>query len=160
MSSPARVLEYTKTAAAEARDVLAWLLITLVGLGFFQWFLFPSSWLESQSHIVIFVVIEVVVAVFVAWYAFENLKSGDTFSCRIDDKDLTCHCPVSGCGESFRLPIDEIARLEKHDWGDGSCRWYIWDRSGRRYWLTSNYDNPVEQFIGEVRRRVPKVTVT
>ena len=64
-----------------------------------------------------------------------------------------------------RLPAaEELVRLgdafEKEDWGDGSYRWYVWDSAGKRYWLTSNYDNPVDKFVEALRERKPDIAVT
>ena len=116
--------------------------------------------MEDKFFLIAFISIVLVVAAIAAYYAIVNLKSGGTFFGRLDNHAIGCNCPVPACGESFRLPIKDITILEKEDWGDGSYRWYIYDRTGRRFWLTSNYDNPADVFIAEIRKRIPEVTET
>jgi hypothetical protein len=150
-------LEHRKSTTAEGRRAAFALVITIVGLGIFQWYMFPWIWQQDRFFVITFLVIEAMIAAGLTHYAAVNLHHRKDFECRIDDERLECVSPVEGCGENFSLSIAEIVRIEKEKWVD-SCRWYIWSADGHRYWLTSNYDNPVEGFIEAIRQRVPDIT--
>lgn len=150
-------LIHRKSTASEGRAAIFSVVITIIGLGVFQWFTFGWIWAESRLFVVVFIAIEVVVCSIVVCYAIINLRSGQVFECRMDSERLTCVSPVPGCGQSFSVPITEIIRIERELWAE-SCRWYIWTADGQRFWLTGNYGNPVEEFVGAIRDRVSDVT--
>jgi hypothetical protein len=131
--------------------VLVGIIVTVLGLGLFQAFFFPWMWQDSPVSVIVFATIEVIVCSVAVAYAAMNIAKRQEFVCRITDGRIECLCPVSGCGESFVVRIDAIVKIEKERWED-SVRWYLWDNEGQRHWLTSNYDNPVEDFIEVIKR--------
>jgi hypothetical protein len=147
------VIEHRKTTASEERSLIFSIVITLVGMGVFLWFLSPPT-----LFLVAFITIVGVVASIAIYNAVVNLQCKRTFVCRIDDEQISCVSPVSNCGESFSIPIRTIARIERMDGGESPYRWYIWNQAGERFWLTSNYDNPVDSFVDAIRERCPDVT--
>ena len=136
--------------------MLAWIIVTVLGLGMFQAFFFPRMWQDSPVSVIVFATIEVIVCSVAVAYAAMNIAKSQEFVCRITDGRIECLCPVPGCGESFVVRIDAIAKIERERWED-SVRWYLWDNDGQRHWLTSNYDNPVEDFIEVIKRRNSRV---
>ena len=149
-------LEHRRSTAAEGRQVLAWIAVTILGLGLFQAFFFPWIWRDSPVFKIVFVAIEVIVCSIAVAYAAMNIAKKQEFVCRITDGRIECLCPVPGCGESFVVRIDAIVKIEKERWED-SVRWYLWDNEGQRHWLTSNYDNPAEEFIRIIKLQNSRV---
>lgn len=154
--SPAVNLRHVKSTVAEGRAVLLHLLLTVLGLGLFQWWLFPWIWRESRWFVLAFVAIEILVVAIGLGYAAINARRDRQFECYLDDERIVCDSPVPHCGDSFALSLEEIDKLEREAWGDGH-RWYLWSKSGARHWLTANYDNPVDDFLNEIRRRRPGI---
>lgn len=136
------VIEHRKATASEGRSTLLSIASCLVGMGVFLWFLSPPG-----LFVVAFIAIVGTVASMLIYYAVVNIQTNSTFVCRIDNQRIRCVSPVCQCGDSFSIPLRTIARLEKVDEGESSYKWYIWDEAGQRFWLTSNYDNPVDTFI-------------
>jgi len=136
--------------------MLFWIALTCIGLAIFQSYFFPSLWRQDRLFLVVFCLILAVVGTLGLVYGVKNLVAADTFVCRLSRDILECDCPVSGCGETFAVPISEIETIEKETWSE-SHRWYIHDKSGHRYWLTSNYDNPADRFVEGVKELNPSV---
>lgn len=151
------IIEHRKRTVSEGYSVLFWIAITVVGLGVFQCFLFPWIWTQDRLFVIASITIELVVVAFAIHYAKVNIRASDTFICRMDDNQITCVCPVPDCGESFSLPIKTIVRIDREETGECGYRWYLWDASGHRFWLTTNYDNPVERFLDAIRDRNPGI---
>ena len=112
-----------------------------------------EAWLAAAAALAI---LTFVAAAIVA-YAALNIAARSEFVCRLDDKTFECISPVWGCGESFKLPVADIIRIEKERSSDDDHRLYLCDKSGGRYWLTSNYDNPVDTFLERLRELNPKI---
>ena len=149
--------EHRKFTRHEAFDDLARLAATVIGLGAVLYVLWPWAWELSSLFAVGFGgVIVVVTAVVLIASILEILANAD-FICRIDEDLFECIAPVSAKGESFSIPIVEIAAVECDHSGDPPHPWYIHDRDGRRVRLTRNYDNPVETFIAIIRELNPSV---
>lgn len=89
-------------------------------------------------------------------YAGANIWARGDFVCRLDSERFTCVSPADGCGDSFDLAIGDITKIEREDWSD-DCRWYVWDTEGHRYWVSSNYGNPVYKFIEMLERVRPGI---
>ncbi len=143
-------LEHRRSTAREGVRLLVGLGASVVGLGVLQVFLFPSIWEESPRFVVAFFAIEALVTVVVLTFALLNVMQGEEFVCRIDESCIQCFCPVSVCGQTFKIHIADVVKVEREEWSD-SHRWYLWDKAGRKYWLTSNYGNPADQIIELVR---------
>ncbi len=154
------ILEHRKSTATEGMGLLGTMTATVIGFGVFQYFLFPEIWADSPWFVVAFVGIEVVVCTIAIIYVVLNIRARQTFVCELDEDEIRCFTPVKWCGESFTAKISEIQEVEKEEWGDDGWRWYIWDKSGRRLWLTSNYDNPADQFIELIRELNCRVVET
>lgn len=90
------------------------------------------------------------------WYAVVNIRTGGEFVVRIDDIAIECRIPLAMAGQSFKLPIKDIVKVE-HDMRDDNPRWYLHDKSGRRYLLTPNYDNPILDIIELLERLNPAI---
>ena len=123
---------------------------TAVGFIAFQVFFFPSLWNDDHLFFILFYAILSVVVTGVASIAIADIVKAGEFVCEMDDDIIECISPLEGCGDSFRIPIADIAKVEKVT-GQDSHRWYIWDNAGRRYWLTSNYGNPADKFIRAIQ---------
>ena len=54
-------LEHRRYTAAEGRQVLAWIIVTVLGLGMFQAFFFPRMWQDSPVSVIVFATIEVII---------------------------------------------------------------------------------------------------
>ena len=90
------------------------------------------------------------------WYAIVNIIANDEFRCVLTTETLACYCSVNGAGETFKVELADIKKLEKEAWSE-SHRWYIWDVNDNRYWLTSNFDNPCERIIESIQELRPNV---
>ncbi len=77
------------------------------------------------------------------FYSVTNLISGGTWWCVLTSDELDVRVPHRLLGESFRLPVAEIRKLEKvvsrvvAD-TDAEPEYYLVDAAGRRHRLTSN----------------------
>jgi len=97
-----------------------------------------------------------IIAVPLALYARQNIAANAEFICRVTDAEFQCVCPVAGCGDSFAIKVAEITSLEREESAE-SYRWYVHDRSGARHWITTNYDNPVEDFVEALMALNPNI---
>ena len=123
---------------------------TAVGFIALQIFLFPSRWNDDHLFLVVYYAILSIVVAGVASIAIANIVKAEEFVCEMDDDIIECISPLDWCGESFRIPIADIAKVVKVT-GEDSYRWFIWDKAGCRYWLTSNYGNPADKFIRAIQ---------
>ena len=147
-------LKHSKSTLAEGVSALLWLGLILIGLGCFQVFFFPIVWPKDPWFVILFGIIEALVALAVVLYATINIRKNQTFVCLIDEEQIECVSPIDDGGHSFRLPLAQIQRLEPS--GEESPNsWCLYDHDGNRYWLTSDYNNPAEKFVREIRRIRP-----
>jgi hypothetical protein len=114
------------------------------------------SWERNGIFATVFLSGAAVAAIVIFYYALANITRCRDFVCRIDDRTIECSVPLPSAGESFRLAIDDIVKVEKRASGE-SHDWYIWDAAGKQYQLTRNYGNPVKKFIGAILERNPAV---
>lgn len=152
-------LKHSKNTMAEGIKVLLTLGMTVIGMGCFQILFFPHIWAVDPWFVVAFFGIEAIVCVGLLYYAFINIRKHELFLCFVDDELIECVCPVDGCGDSFRLQLDEIVQIERHDGGE-SYRWYLHDSHGHRHWLTSNYNNPDDKFVQRILAFKPDIPQT
>ena len=152
-------IEHRKTTAAEGRNALIVIGITVVfmvvGMSFFVSRLGCDS---DKFFVAVFFTVMGVIASIGVCYAIVNIRANSTFVCEIDDEQIRCVSHVKLCGESFSILIRDIAKIERANEGEGSHCWYVWNKAGQRFWLTSNYNNPVNNFIDAIRERCPDVT--
>lgn len=149
------LLEHTRSTAAEGRSVMFGTIATCIGMAILLPVLFPHMWDEDRIFFVVWYGLLAVVAMVGVAFGVRNIRSGGTFYCRLSTDRLECHCPVSGCGESFSIIVREISKIEEVTSSGSSSSWYVWDHSGCRYNLTINYGNPAEQFVGLIRELNP-----
>jgi len=149
-------LEHRKSTAKEGWRVLAGTVFTVAAFVAFGAFIFPDVRPEGWAILLASVIAGTFILA-VMLYAVANIRAGSEFSCRLDEERFTCVSPVDACGDSFDLPLDQIAKIEREDWSEGDCRWYVWDAEGKRYWLTSNYNNPDGQFIANLQLLRPDI---
>jgi hypothetical protein len=84
--------------------------------------------------------------------------SNSEFLCRIDDEAIECVSPDSVDGETFKLRLSDIVKIERLG-PSGKERWYLWDGTGRRYWLSDHYGNPADTFVELIRAANRRVDV-
>src|SRR5690606_37656581 len=79
----------------------------------------------------------------VGYYARAHFRAGGEFCCRLDDERFTCVSPVGPCGDSFDLPLDEIVKIEREDWGEttaaGTSGTYVENVIGFRVIMTTRW---------------------
>lgn len=148
-------LEHRKSTAAEGWRVLAGTVFTMAAFVAFGVYVILNVSLEAWA-IALASIILTAFTLAVMLYAVPNIRARGEFSCRLDGERFICMSPVAACGDSFDLRLDEIARIERESW-DGDCRWYVWDAEGKRYWVTSNYNNPDGQFITNLQLLRPGI---
>lgn len=71
------------------------------------------------------------------------------FECELTDSKIRCVCPVARMGSTFEIPLDDLIAIEVT--GDDTPRIDLLTRNGGRYWLTSNFGNPVRRFVTHLR---------
>jgi len=105
MPPPVTTIHHRKETASEGRSVLLGIAFTIIGLGVFQWFLFPWIWESSKFFVIASFAVEAIVMTIALYYAVANIRAGGTFECRLDDDEIACRCPVrigreitSACG--------------------------------------------------------------
>jgi len=95
-----------------------------------------------------------VVAIHAVW---EIMQNGE-FVCRLDSETFECSVPSKYSGETFRIRVGDITKIEKVK-GEEMTTCYLWDKDGRRYWLTNHYRNPVAKFVAAIQKLNPAVNL-
>jgi hypothetical protein len=149
-----KTIVHRRSTVTEGRWTLITLGLTAAGFFVLQWFLFPRIWRQDRLFVVEFCAVEAIVAALALYYAAINLRAGDIFECRLDERAISCHRPVRHTSESFSIALSDIVKVEKENWSE-SHRWHLWDRDGRRCWLTSNYGNPHDEIVAAILARYP-----
>lgn len=155
---PAVVLDHEKSTAKAGWWALFNAAVIPVGMIAFYDYFFSWLWAIDPWFVIAAFGILSAVTVGIAAYGIVNIRAADVFRCRLDEHTLTCSCPVRGCGESFSISLDDISEIEKDDRSDTTA-WYICDRSGQRYQLTTNYGNPAARFVEELRKLRPEIEI-
>lgn len=78
------------------------------------------------------------------------------FECELTDSAIRCVCPAAHLGSTFDIPLDDLVAIEVSS--DDSPRTELLTRSGNRYWLTSNFGNPVGRFVTQLRTLQPQLS--
>lgn len=130
---------------------------TAIGLCLFQQYFFPELSRNDPWFFRIFYLILAIVSAVAGFYVFINFRVRGEFVCTLDDEHLECISPVPLCGQSFRVAICDIVKVEKKPSGDSSHTWYLYNREGRRFWLTENYGNPAGAFVALIKERNPAI---
>lgn len=148
-----RNLHHTKNTADDGwehlRGVCGTLLLMLIPIlagMFFFWADHPI--LVGASLTFVILILGMVTAV-----AIYDIRLRGTFLCELNDTQFRCVSPNGWSGENFCLALQEIARVEhKSDSESSTC--HLWNKQGERFWLTGSYDNPVEEFVDELKFRL------
>src|SRR5437879_3159014 len=109
------IFEHRRSTRRHGLYTLGTFALTIAGMGVFQFYFFPSIWNDDPSFVVIFWVIATIAAVLAVVYATVNIVKGGEFVCRMDESNIECVSPVRGCGQTFKLQIADIARVEKQE---------------------------------------------
>jgi hypothetical protein len=154
-----RKLKHSKSTLAEGVSLLLWLGLIVIVVGCFQIFFFRIVLCENLLFAFGSLAVELAIGLFVVYVAMAKIRRNETFVCLLDDGLLECVCSVEERGESFKLKLDDLVRIEQQKDGD-SCRWYLHDRQGNRHWLTDAYRNPADKFVRQIRQLKPKIPQT
>jgi hypothetical protein len=155
MDSERWILEHTRSTAAEGRSVILGTIATCIGMAIVLPVMFPDIWDDDRFFFVAWYGLLTVAAIVSVTLGVRNIRTNGTFHCRLSKNRLECHCPVSECGESFSVAVSTIFRIEECASSESTHSWYIWEDSGRRHRLPTNYGNPAEQFIEHIRNLNP-----
>lgn len=94
--------------------------------------------LSGSTAVGFYGIATLVYAVFVV-YSLTNFVSGGTWWCVLTREDLDVRVPHRWLGESFRLRVGDIRRLEKLlSRSDGDPQYFLTEATGARHRLTSN----------------------
>jgi hypothetical protein len=149
-------IKHSKSTLAEGVSVLLWLGLIVIVLGCFQIFFFRSVWTDNLPFALGFLAAEIAIGILGLCYAIAKIRRNETFVCLLDEEIIECVCPARERGDSFKLKVKDIARIEKRPNGN-SHRWYLHDHQGNRYWLTADYRNPADKFVRQIRQLQPAV---
>jgi hypothetical protein len=152
-------LKHSKSTLAEGVSLLLWLGLTVIVVGCFQIFFFRAMWTENLPFALGFLAAEIAIGLLVLYVAVVKIRRNETFVCILDDELLECVCPLRERGDSFKLRLDDLVRIQQQKDGDSS-RWYLHDRQGNRHWLTDAYRNPADTFVRQIRQLKPKISQT
>ena len=144
-----------RTRTEGCRGLLAILAIAAVAI-VFQFCVFAEVWHEQWFSLILFYSIFVFSVSFAGQGVLKNFLANDEFRCCLTEEELDCYCPIRRYGETFKVQLSEIAKLEKETDAEGH-RWYVWDTYGKRYWLTPLYGNPCERIIRRIKEFRPDV---
>jgi hypothetical protein len=137
------VIEHRRSTRREGLKHLLQLGAFVITFGIvYRWFF--AGWLGNWPPTALLNVFGVLTLLLAANSVWEIIRNQE-FSCRIDEEYLECNSPKYS-GDSFKLKISDIAKICKET-GSESPSWYIYNTAGHRYWLTSNYGNPVRRFV-------------
>lgn len=135
---------------------------TIIGTTVFLLSIGPLMyWLASMSEfqgltlwisIVLFVV-NFGLGSYELWF---TVRQPQDFECELTDSEIRCICPVTRMGSTFHISLDELVAIEVSS--DDSPRTELLTRSGNRYWLTSNFGNPVGRFVTQLRTLRPQLS--
>ena len=151
-----RRLKHSKSTLAEGVSLLLWLGLIVIVVGCFQIFMFRTMWSENLPFALGFLAAEVAIGLLVVYVAVAKIRRNETFVCLLDEELIECVCPVEDRGDSFRLRLDDVVRIEQAR--DGETRqWYLHDLDGNRYWLTGAYRNPAAKFVRMIREIKPNL---
>jgi hypothetical protein len=154
------ILEHRQSTRREGIGTLVIAAVTVAGLIAIQVLLFEyaflDGWQENKFFLVGFYGILALVTAVIVAYGVANIVKNQEFICRVDGEAIECISPVKACGESFRLPLAEIAKIEVKT-GSDSAEFYLYDRAGSRYQLTTNYGNPGRKIIETILKLNPAV---
>ena len=145
-----RAMEHSRKAATEGWRLLA--TVCVVAPVLFYGSLFADMETTMRIMWAIFLVIASSLAVA---YAINNIRTSESFTCRLTDTTLTQSIPASGSGDSFSILLSEITLIEIRSTLEED-RWHIHTESDR-YELTYGYGNPCRKFGKAIQEAVPHV---
>ena len=153
------LLEHRRTSRTEGLVILSWAWGTaaiLVGSVSVVYWLNGMDGVMGPVFYASFCGIVLLVSAGATWLAISHIRQGGEFVIRVDERKIECSVPLPGAGESFKLPIQDIVKVER-DMRDDKADWYLHDKAGRRYLLTVNYDNPILDIIELLERLNPAI---
>ncbi len=151
-----KTLKHSKSTMAEGISLLLWLGLIVIVAGCFQIYFFHAVWPENRLFALSFLVGEAAVGLLVFYVAMAKIRRNETFVCILDDELVECVCPDKTRGDTFRLKLTDLVRIEQQKDGD-SHRWYLHDRQGSRHWLTRAYRNPADRFVRRIQQLFPDI---
>jgi len=113
----------------------------------------PWAWERGFQQ---FIIVVGLLGVAIAGHAVWQIASNREFVCRIDGEIIECIAPDRFSGNNFRLRIADIVKIEKSTRLE-SYWWYLRDKDGNRYWLTSNFGNPIHKFLNAIEEINPAI---
>lgn len=122
---------------------------------FYWWFLADWVW-ERDNGFVIFIVVTGFLAVVLTAHGIWEMVRNKEFVCRLDWEAIECSAPSKWEGQTFKLPVAHIVKIEKCISSE-SRSYYLWDQDGQRYWLNENFGNPASKFVAAIRELNPAV---
>lgn len=151
-----RKLKHSKSTLSEGVSLLLWLGLIVIVVGCFQIFFFHTVSWKNLPFALGFLAAETAIGLLVLYVAIAKIRRNETFICLLDDELLECVCPLKERGDSFKLKLDDVVRIEQQKDGDSS-RWYLHDRQGNRLWLTHAYRNPADRFVRQILKLNPGI---
>lgn len=150
------ILEHRRSTRRRGIILIAGVVLMLL-LFAVVYFLFFAHWVwqKDDGFLICFFIVGLFSVVGVGGGIWEIYLNGD-FVCRLDEEALECSVPHKCYGESFRLPIAEIVKIEA-DGGSDTSAYYLWDKKNRRYRLSDAYFNPTHKFAAEIRKLNPAI---
>ena len=114
-----------------------------------------SGWrLASKIFITIIVVGNLLIWIWgIAWTAIRR----KSFRCSVTESMVDCQCPIPGFGQSFSVPVNDLASIRKELTSGDGYRCVLVTKHGTEYDLTYWYGNPVDRIIGEIVRVSPSI---
>ncbi len=83
------------------------------------------------------------------------VRQPQDFECELTESTIRCVCPASHLGSSFDISLDDLVAIEVSS--DDSPRIELLTCQGSRYWLTSNFGNPVQRFVTQLKSLRPNL---
>jgi hypothetical protein len=153
------LLEHRRTSRKEGVGILclAWgtAAILIGSLSVVCWTGRMHGVIDSVFY-VMFCGMALLMSALATWMAVSHVRQGGEFVLRIDERNIECRVPLAGAGDSFKLPIQDIVKVE-HDMRDDQSEWYLHDKAGHRYLLTINYGNPILDIVELLQRLNPAI---
>jgi cell division protein FtsW (lipid II flippase) len=141
-------MKHTKRASIEGRDNLITIVVMMVISGFAVFYFELSvKWGIFLAALMLFL------SVFMFRDIVAHLRSDKVFLCELTDDELIQECPVESRGDSFRISLSEIVKIElEHT--NGNPRWFV-HTIAERYHISASYQNIDRKIGDELLKRLP-----
>ena len=160
--TPKILVDHSRGTKREGISVIAIALLTSGGLvGFFHLFCHFVVNLRNESPVFYFV-FNGFALIFGGFLIFAvgvpNLLMKRRFRFVVSEDRIECQSPAKAFGESYSIPIDDIASLQEHTY-HGDTQWWFITCDNRRIEITPNYGNPVREIVAALRQLRPELPV-